>query len=122
MAGDRAARPDPDALSWYEATARQRVLASIEADFAESVLGLSAGDASHPNSNGTVKDNVDEANAAAGPAVPRRRRCPLHALPEAPARPVPPDAAPRAEHRTPLCFRGASAYCPTGYCPTCRVT
>ncbi|MBP1182830.1 biotin-independent malonate decarboxylase subunit beta [Methylobacterium sp. PvR107] len=27
MAGDRAKRIDPDALSWYEATARQRVLA-----------------------------------------------------------------------------------------------
>lgn len=27
MAGDRAASIDPDALSWYEATARQRVLA-----------------------------------------------------------------------------------------------
>lgn len=54
--------------------ARQRVLASIEADFAESVLALSAGDASHPNSNGTVKDNVDEANAAIEAATSKREK------------------------------------------------
>jgi hypothetical protein len=53
---------------------RQRVLASIEADFAASVLALSSGDASHPNSNGTVKDNVDEASAAIEAATAKREQ------------------------------------------------
>ena len=30
MAGDRSARTDPDILSWYEATARQRVVALVD--------------------------------------------------------------------------------------------
>lgn len=53
---------------------RRRVLASIESDFAASVLALSAGDASHPNSNGTVKDNVDEANVALEAATSKREQ------------------------------------------------
>lgn len=53
---------------------RQRVLASIEADFAATVLALSSGDASHPNSNGTVKDNVDEANVAIEAASNKREQ------------------------------------------------
>ncbi len=53
---------------------RQRVLASIERDFAASVLALNAGDAAHPNSNGTVKDNVDEAEAALSAATTKREQ------------------------------------------------
>lgn len=53
---------------------RMRVLASIESDFAASVLALNAGDASHPNSNGTVKDNVEEASAALEAAAGKREK------------------------------------------------
>ncbi|MDX6769356.1 MAG: hypothetical protein SF051_07475 [Elusimicrobiota bacterium] len=53
---------------------RQRVLASIENDFAPSVLALAAGDATHPSANGTVKDNVDEAEAAVEAATTKREK------------------------------------------------
>jgi hypothetical protein len=43
---------------------RQHVLDGIVKDFADSVMLLGAGDLSHPNANGTVADNVDEAEAA----------------------------------------------------------
>ncbi|MGH1591521.1 biotin-independent malonate decarboxylase subunit beta [Methylobacterium phyllosphaerae] len=39
MAGDRAARFDPDTLSWYEATARQRVAALTDAGSFREFLG-----------------------------------------------------------------------------------
>lgn len=52
----------------------KRVLASIEKDFAPSVLALNAGDASHPSANGTVKDNVDEAEAAIEAATSKREK------------------------------------------------
>ena len=39
MAGDRAARVDPDALSWYEATARQRVAALVDPGSFREFLG-----------------------------------------------------------------------------------
>ena len=38
MAGDRAARVDADSLSWYEATARQRVLALVDPGSFHEVL------------------------------------------------------------------------------------
>jgi hypothetical protein len=38
------------------------LLAKITKKFAPSVLGLGAGDAAHPNANGTVSDNIDETN------------------------------------------------------------
>lgn len=43
---------------------RAAVLKSIVDQFAPSVLDLGAGDVSHPNANGTVSDNVEEAEAA----------------------------------------------------------
>ncbi|GJE10573.1 MULTISPECIES: biotin-independent malonate decarboxylase subunit beta [Methylobacterium] len=39
MAGDRAASIDPDALSWYEATARQRVTALVDPGSFREFLG-----------------------------------------------------------------------------------
>lgn len=53
---------------------RASVLQSIEREFADSVLSLTAGDASHPNANGTVKDNVDEADAAIEAATAKRAK------------------------------------------------
>ena len=38
------------------------ILKDIEADYAPSVLLLGSGDPAHPNANGTVQDNIDEAN------------------------------------------------------------
>lgn len=52
----------------------KKTLASIEKDFAASTLALNAGDASHPNANGTVKDNVDEAEAAIEAAATKREK------------------------------------------------
>ncbi len=53
---------------------RAEILKSIKLDFAASTLGLSAGDVSHPNSNGTVDDNVDEAQAAIDAAKAKREK------------------------------------------------
>lgn len=53
---------------------RAEVLKSVKRDFAASVLGLAAGDASHPNANGTVDDNVDEAQAAIDAAKAKREK------------------------------------------------
>jgi len=53
---------------------RAKILKSIQKDFAESVLGLAAGDVSHPNSNGTVSDNVDEAQVAIDAAKAKREK------------------------------------------------
>ncbi len=41
----------------------QSVLSAIQARYAPAVLLLGAGDASHPNANGTIEDNLDEARA-----------------------------------------------------------
>lgn len=51
---------------------RAEVLKSIKRDFAASVLGLAAGDASHPSANGTIDDNIDEAQAAIDAAKAKR--------------------------------------------------
>ena len=53
---------------------RAEILKSIKRDFAPSTLGLSAGDISHPNANGTIDDNVDEAQAAIDAAKSRREK------------------------------------------------
>ncbi|MCR4295718.1 MAG: hypothetical protein NUW21_09310, partial [Elusimicrobia bacterium] len=53
---------------------RAEVLKSIKRDFAASTLGLAAGDFSHPNANGTIDDNVDEAQAAIDAAKSKREK------------------------------------------------
>ena len=53
---------------------RAEILKAIKRDFASSTLGLSAGDASHPNSNGTIDDNVDEAQVAIDAAKTKREK------------------------------------------------
>lgn len=53
---------------------RAEILKSIKRDFAASTLGLAAGDASHPNANGTVEDNVDEASVAIEAAKAKREK------------------------------------------------
>ncbi|UPT73753.1 MAG: hypothetical protein M0D55_18190 [Elusimicrobiota bacterium] len=53
---------------------RAKVLKGIKAEFAESTLKLSAGDASHPSANGTIDDNVDEAQAAIDAAKTKREK------------------------------------------------
>jgi len=53
---------------------RAEVLKSIKRDFAASTLGLAAGDLSHPNSNGTIDDNVDEAQVAIDAAKTKREK------------------------------------------------
>ncbi len=49
--------------------AHEAVLERIQKDFAKSVLFLDAGDPAHPNPNGTVVDNVDEAREALASAA-----------------------------------------------------
>lgn len=51
---------------------RAEVLRSIKRDFAASTLALAAGDVSHPNANGTIDDNVDEAQVAIDAAKTKR--------------------------------------------------
>ena len=51
---------------------REHVLKTIQRDFAPSTLLLSAGDASHPNANGTIEDNIDEASASVAAAKTKR--------------------------------------------------
>lgn len=51
---------------------RARVLKGIKSEFAESVLKQTAGDISHPSANGTIDDNIDEAEAAIGAAKSKR--------------------------------------------------
>ncbi|MBI2386420.1 MAG: hypothetical protein HYV14_10450 [Elusimicrobia bacterium] len=53
---------------------RAEVLKTIKRDFAASTLGLAAGDVSHPNSNGTIDDNVDEAQVAIDAAKAKREK------------------------------------------------
>ncbi|MBI2789728.1 MAG: hypothetical protein HYX59_13700 [Elusimicrobia bacterium] len=53
---------------------RAEVLKTIKRDFAASTLGLAAGDVSHPNANGTVEDNVDEASVAIDAAKAKREK------------------------------------------------
>ncbi len=53
---------------------RAEVLKSIKRDFAPSVLGLNAGDVSHPSANGTVDDNIDEAQVAIDAAKTKREK------------------------------------------------
>lgn len=53
---------------------RAEVLKTIKRDFAASTLGLAAGDISHPSSNGTVEDNVDEAQVAIDAAKTKREK------------------------------------------------
>ena len=53
---------------------RAEILKTIKRDFAASTLGLAAGDASHPNSNGTIEDNVDEAQVAIDAAKAKREK------------------------------------------------
>lgn len=53
---------------------RAEILKSIKRDFAASTLGLAAGDVSHPNSNGTIDDNVDEAQVAIDAAKAKREK------------------------------------------------
>jgi uncharacterized membrane protein YgcG len=53
---------------------RAEILKSIKRDFAASTLGLAAGDISHPNSNGTIDDNVDEAQVAIDAAKAKREK------------------------------------------------
>lgn len=53
---------------------RAEVLRSIKRDFAASTLALAAGDVSHPNSNGTIDDNVDEAQVAIDAAKAKREK------------------------------------------------
>ncbi len=43
---------------------RRAILDGIERQFDGSVMALTSGDSSHPNANGTVADNIDEAEAA----------------------------------------------------------
>ncbi len=54
--------------------ARAEVLKTIVRDFAASTLGLAAGDVSHPSANGTVDDNVDEAQVAIDAAKSKREK------------------------------------------------
>ncbi|MEQ1919652.1 MAG: hypothetical protein ABL955_10675, partial [Elusimicrobiota bacterium] len=54
--------------------ARAEILKTIKRDFAASTLGLAAGDISHPSSNGTVDDNVDEAQVAIDAAKAKREK------------------------------------------------
>jgi hypothetical protein len=44
--------------------ARRTVIDGIASQFAASVMQLTSGDTSHPNANGTVGDNIDEAEVA----------------------------------------------------------
>ena len=53
---------------------RAEILKTIKRDFAASTLGLSAGDVSHPNANGSVEDNVEEAQAAVEAAKAKREK------------------------------------------------
>ncbi len=53
---------------------RAEVLKTIKRDFAASTLGLAAGDISHPSSNGTVDDNIDEASVAIDAAKAKREK------------------------------------------------
>jgi hypothetical protein len=53
---------------------RQKVLDSIAKEFAASVMALTSGDASHPNANGTVADNIDEAGVAITAAADKREK------------------------------------------------
>ncbi len=53
---------------------RAEILKTIKRDFAASTLGLAAGDFSHPNANGTIEDNVDEAQAAIDAAKSKREK------------------------------------------------
>lgn len=53
---------------------RAEVLKSIKRDFAPSVLALTAGDVSHPSANGTVDDNIDEAQVAVDAAKTKREK------------------------------------------------
>lgn len=53
---------------------RAEVLKGIRRDFAPSVLALTAGDLSHPSANGTVDDNVEEAQAAIDAAKTKREQ------------------------------------------------
>lgn len=53
---------------------RAEILKSIKRDFAASTLGLAAGDVSHPNSNGTIDDNIDEASVAIEAAKAKREK------------------------------------------------
>ena len=51
---------------------RAEILKTIKRDFAPSVLALNSGDASHPSSNGTVDDNIEEAQVAIDAAKSKR--------------------------------------------------
>ena len=53
---------------------RAQILQTIKRDFAASTLGLASGDLSHPNANGTVEDNIDEAQAAIDAAKSKREK------------------------------------------------
>ncbi|MDP3542687.1 MAG: hypothetical protein Q8T11_09510 [Elusimicrobiota bacterium] len=53
---------------------RAEVLKTIKRDFAASVLGLASGDFSHPNANGTIEDNIDEASVAVEAAKSKREK------------------------------------------------
>lgn len=53
---------------------RAEVLKSIKRDFAATTLALAAGDVSHPNANGTIDDNVDEAQVAIDAAKAKREK------------------------------------------------
>jgi hypothetical protein len=64
QAGDVAGRISEAARLDVLLPARAEILKTIKSDFAASTLGLSAGDAAHPSANGTVDDNIDEAQVA----------------------------------------------------------
>jgi len=53
---------------------RQAVLDSMRKDFAKSVLSLGNGDATHPGANGTIDDNIEEAQAALDAAAAKTQR------------------------------------------------
>jgi uncharacterized membrane protein YgcG len=54
--------------------ARKKVLDSIVKDFDAAVLKLASGDATHPNSNGTILDNIEEAETATAAAAAKRAK------------------------------------------------
>lgn len=59
--GNAAAREAAHGAIEKTVAAHQAILSEIEKAYADTVLKLGAGDAAHPNANGTVKDNVAEA-------------------------------------------------------------
>lgn len=65
-----ALRAEADALA-TQLPAHRQILAEVTAGYAASVLALGAGDPLHPQANGTVSDNVAEAEGALAEARTR---------------------------------------------------